>query len=111
MDKARSVTALFRDAQPPRIQIESPLGAITHDERFTLSGSVTDNIAVASVCWLWNGQLVANRTSDLAAEDGSDAIPLIAAAALHSGDCELRITALQGGDSSTQSLRYTIPAQ
>jgi VWFA-related protein len=61
--------------------------------------------------FLVNGQVVANRLTDLAPGDASGAIPLIAAAALHPGDCELRITALQGGDSSTQSLRYTIPAQ
>lgn len=61
--------------------------------------------------FLVDGQVIANRVTDLAQGDASGAIPLIAAAALHPGNCELRVTALQGGDSSTQSLRYTVPAQ
>jgi len=61
--------------------------------------------------FLVNGRVLANRISELAAGDASGAIPLIAAAALHSGECELRITALQGGVSSTQSLKYTVPGQ
>ena len=58
---------------------------------------------------LVDGKLLADRVSNLPPGDATGAIPLIAAAATHPGDCELRITALQGGDSSTQSLRYTIP--
>ena len=61
--------------------------------------------------FLVNGRVLANRISELAAGDASGAIPLIAAAALHSGECELRITALQCGVSSTQSLKYTVPGQ
>ncbi len=58
-----------------------------------------------------DGEVVAKRVSDLGPADPTGAVPLIVAAAAHPGDCELRITALQGGDFSTQTLRYTIPRQ
>ncbi len=58
-----------------------------------------------------DGEVVAKRVSDLGPVDPTGAVPLIVAAATHPGDCELRVTALQGGDFSTQTLRYTIPRQ
>ncbi len=58
-----------------------------------------------------DGEVVAKRVSDLGPVDSTGAVPLILAAATHPGVCELRVTALQGGDFSTQTLRYTIPRQ
>jgi len=55
-----------------------------------------------------DGQVLANQTSNLPAPDASGAIPLIIKAATHPGKCELKITALQGGDAATGSISYSI---
>ncbi len=41
---------------PPVIAVTSPLAGPTADERFTLSGTVTDDGLVAGVRWEWNGE-------------------------------------------------------
>lgn len=58
--------------------------------------------------FLVGGKLAAQRTSELPPPDASGAIPLMIRAATKPGDCELRITALQGDDWTKQILRYTV---
>jgi hypothetical protein len=57
---------------------------------------------------LVNGQPVGKSTADLPAPEATGEIPVLAEAALRDGKCELRITATQGGDSITESVRYTV---
>jgi VWFA-related protein len=52
--------------------------------------------------------LLADQTSDLPKPDATGAIPMIIRAANHAGDCELRITAIQGGRSTTRAIHYTV---
>jgi VWFA-related protein len=54
------------------------------------------------------GQVLANQTSDLPAPDASGAIPMMIRAATHAGDCELKITAVQGSESAVQTIAYTV---
>ncbi len=56
------------------------------------------------------GQVIAKRTIDLPPAAGaSGAIPLVLRAAAHPGNCELKITALQGSSrTATRTLAYTI---
>lgn len=42
---------LTRETEPPIIVISSPISGTTADDRFTLAGTVTDNVAVASAAW------------------------------------------------------------
>jgi hypothetical protein len=58
--------------------------------------------------FLVNGHSLAKQTSGLPAPDASGAIPVLVAAALGKGDCELRITAIQGGKSATESVHYAL---
>jgi VWFA-related protein len=58
--------------------------------------------------FLVGGKTLANQTADLPAPDASGAIAMVVKAATHTGDCELRITALQGSDSSTKSVKYSV---
>jgi hypothetical protein len=54
------------------------------------------------------GELLADQTSDLPKPDATGAIPMIIRAADHVGECELRITAMQGGRSTTRVVHYTV---
>jgi VWFA-related protein len=61
---------------------------------------------------LADGNVIATRTIDLPPAGPSGAIPLVIRAPAHSGDCELRVTAVQGNSrSATESLTYTISAR
>lgn len=62
--------AEFRDAKPPTIAILTPISGTTDDERVTFSGTVTDNLGVASVRWERNGADMGN----LPLADGSFSI-------------------------------------
>jgi VWFA-related protein len=61
--------------------------------------------------FLSGGQVLAKQTADLPAPDPSGTIPMIVGAAMRQGNCELRITALQGSESATESVTYTVAAQ
>lgn len=56
-----------------------------------------------------DGQLLANQTADLPAPDATGRIPMIIKAATHAGTCELKITAVQGNESATERVTYSIP--
>jgi hypothetical protein len=58
--------------------------------------------------FLVDGQSLAAGTADLPPESGGS-IPVFVETAARPGDCELRITAIQGKDSATGSVRYTVP--
>jgi len=58
-----------------------------------------------------DGQVLENQTSALPAPDASGAIPLIIHAATHSGNCELKITAIQGSESASEKVAYTIASK
>lgn len=55
-----------------------------------------------------DGKAMANQTADLPAPDASGAIPMVIRAAVHSGNCELRITTMQGAEKATRVLAYSV---
>jgi hypothetical protein len=61
--------------------------------------------------FLVGGESLAKQSADLPAADDSGAIPMAVSAALKPGECEFRITAVQGNASSTQSVKYTVADQ
>jgi hypothetical protein len=61
-----------------------------------------------AVQFLVDGKVLAAQTSDLPAADATGAVPMIVGAAIKPGSCELKITAMQGNASTTQSVRYTV---
>jgi VWFA-related protein len=63
------------------------------------------------VQFLVDGKLLAEQTADLPAADASGAVPMVVGAAVKPGECELKITALQGNASATHSVKYTVAAQ
>ena len=60
---------------------------------------------------LLDGQTIAQQTVDLPAPDKSGAISMVMRAVPRPGNCELKITAQQGGESVQRSIRYSIAAQ
>ena len=60
--------------------------------------------------FLVGGKLVAKQESELPAPDSTGAIPMVIQAATRPGDCELRITAMQGNTATQRSISYTIAA-
>ena len=58
--------------------------------------------------FLSGGQPLASQTVELPPPDASGTIPVMVGAALRPGDCELRITAMQGADTATESVRYSV---
>jgi hypothetical protein len=63
------------------------------------------------VQFLVDGVVVAKQTSDLPPADASGAIPMVVGAVQKTGQCELRIAALQGAESAAQSVKYTVAAR
>jgi hypothetical protein len=61
--------------------------------------------------FLVDGQVLAKQEADLPPADASGVIPMMVGAATRPGNCELRITALQGTDSATQSVAYRVAAR
>ena len=61
--------------------------------------------------FLINGQVAAKQVADLPPPDATGAIPMVINTAAKPGNCELRITALQGNSSSVHSLKYSIAAK
>ncbi|HVP00343.1 MAG TPA: VWA domain-containing protein [Bryobacteraceae bacterium] len=58
--------------------------------------------------FLLNGTVLAKQVADLPAPDSTGAIPMVINTAAKPGDCELRITAMQGNSSAVHSVKYTI---
>ncbi len=57
------------------------------------------------------GQVFAQSTADLPAPDATGTIPMFVAAATRPGNCELKITAVQGNQSATEQVQYAVKAQ
>lgn len=55
VDRAEAVVAEFRDAQAPAVVLGGPGAGTVVDERFELSGQVSDNEGVVETRWFWNG--------------------------------------------------------
>ncbi len=62
------------------------------------------------IAFLVNGKQVAEQSANLPQPDAAGTIPLTIAAAAQPGECELRITVLQGSASASRILRYTMSA-
>jgi hypothetical protein len=58
-----------------------------------------------------DGQEMARKQDELPPPDSSGAIPVVVNAVAKPGNCEIRITALQGFHTATRSLKYTVAAQ
>jgi hypothetical protein len=69
--------------------------------------SIVDKPKVQAEFWV-GGQLLSKQVADLPAPDATGAIPMVINTAAKPGNCELRITALQGNSSSRQTLKYSI---
>jgi hypothetical protein len=69
--------------------------------------SIADKPKIQAEFWV-GGQLLAKQVADLPAPDATGAIPMVINTAAKPGNCELRITALQGRSSSAQNLKYSI---
>jgi len=67
--------------------------------------------AQIEVEFLVNGEALAKQTADLPAPDATGAVPMVVSAVIKTGDCELKITAMQGNSSTSQSVKYTVAAQ
>jgi len=63
------------------------------------------------VQFLVNGEELEQKQSELPAPDSSGGIPVLVNAATRPGNCEIKITALQGFESTTRSVTYTVAAQ
>ena len=63
------------------------------------------------VQFLVNGEELEQKQSELPAPDSSGAIPVLVNAATKAGNCEIKITILQGFESTTRSLKYTVAPQ
>ncbi|MGA2183024.1 MAG: VWA domain-containing protein [Bryobacteraceae bacterium] len=61
--------------------------------------------------FLVGGESLAKQTADLPLADDSGTIPMVVGAAVKPGACELKITAMQGNASATQSVKYTVAEQ
>jgi VWFA-related protein len=61
--------------------------------------------------FLVGGESLAKQTADLPPADASGTIPMVVSAAVKPGDCELKITAIQGNASAAQSVKYTVAEQ
>jgi hypothetical protein len=61
--------------------------------------------------FLLGGKLLGKQMADLPAPDATGAILMQISAPAKQGDCELRITALQGATSSVQSIKYSVAAK
>jgi len=57
------------------------------------------------------GQVVADQTSALPEADKNGAVAMLVAAPSRPGNCELKITALQGSESASEHIDYVVAAQ
>ena len=61
--------------------------------------------------FLLNGAVLGKQVADLPAPDASGAIPVVISAVPKEGNCEMRITAIQGASQTVQSVKYTVGAK
>jgi VWFA-related protein len=58
-----------------------------------------------------NGEQLEQKQTELPPPDSIGAIPVLVNAATKAGNCEIRVTVLQGFEQATRSVTYTVPAQ
>ncbi|HEV8543847.1 MAG TPA: immunoglobulin domain-containing protein, partial [Verrucomicrobiae bacterium] len=90
------LTVKIPDTNGPVMVITSPLSGVTFDDRVTLSGSITDNVAVASAKWENNGQTGGSITL----QNGQFSIPNLT---LTRGTNVLRVTAVDTSSNQTSA--------
>ena len=97
---------LSRETEPPVIAITSPAPGTTSDDRFILAGTITDNVAVTSAAWEWNGRAM----GELALSDGRFEV---AGQRFALGENRLRVTARDaaGNTAATDVLVVYEPAR
>ena len=61
--------------------------------------------------FLVNSKTVALQSVKLPAPDASGAVPMLVQGPTRQGDCELRVSTLQGGGSASQSVKYKVLAK
>jgi VWFA-related protein len=61
--------------------------------------------------FLVNGEQLEQKQDELPPPDSSGGIPVVVNAVTKPGNCEIRITAMQGFESTTRSVTYTVAAQ
>ena len=61
--------------------------------------------------YLIDGHLLADQTAPLPPPDASGSIPVLIQAPGRPGANELKLTVLQGGDFSSEEIKYSIPAK
>jgi VWFA-related protein len=72
--------------------------------------SIADKPKIQAEFWV-GGKLLTKQVADLPAPDATGAIPMVINTAAKPGNCELRITALQGNSSAKQNLTYSIASK
>jgi len=106
MNGNKTILANFSDSTPPVVTITSPAGGTNADERFTLSGSVSDNVGVASARWEWNGRAI----EPLTLSGGQFSVNSLK---LKAGENRIRVLALDaaGNEASNEVLVTWAPAR
>jgi hypothetical protein len=90
--------------------LNTELGADAHPSVFFVvypDPTIADKPKIQAE-FLLNGLVLGKQVADLPAPDATGAIPMSINTVAKPGKCELRITALQGSSSKTQTLQYSV---
>jgi len=90
--------SLPASAQPMLYFVVYPDDTLTQTPRIRVEFSV-------------DGKQLEQKQNELPEPDASGAIPVLVNAATKAGNCEIRVTVLQGFESTTRSVTYTVPAR
>jgi VWFA-related protein len=90
--------SLPASAQPMLYFVVYPDDSLTETPRIRVEFSV-------------DGKQLEQRQSELPEPDSSGAIPVLVNAATKAGNCEIRVTAVQGFETATRSVTFTVPAR
>lgn len=94
-------------------ELATDLGANTSPYVFFVvypDASIADKPKIQAEFWV-GGQLLSKQLADLPSPDATGAIPMVINTAAKPGNCEIRITALQGQSSAKQVLNYSVAAK
>ncbi|MDQ6759376.1 MAG: hypothetical protein M3Z32_05845 [Acidobacteriota bacterium] len=101
LDGKRLTPQLAREIAP---DTKPQVYFVVHPDR---QNQASPSITIAFVS---EGKELAKQSSSLPSADSTGAIPMTITAVAQPGNCELRITAVQGSDSVTRSVTYSVPA-
>jgi hypothetical protein len=99
--RTEAIVAEFADIVAPELTLSEPTNATVTDERFNLRGAVSDNLALASVTWTWNG----TAQGSLTLTDGQFALNGLI---LKPGANELAVTATDAAGNSSVVTRTVV---